>query len=137
MDEYLRIRLLGGNKRTAKPGPTYVYLFSHKGQASFTEIFHGGRESFYGKWIRRLPLYTQLQLRDLRFFFVRWFSGKTKRDKRNQVIETLSSFCRLQTSHNDILQPASVFLHLILLKYPELCDYSFCAANGIRTVSTK
>lgn len=50
MDEYLRIRLLGGNKRTSKPGPTYVYLFSHKGQASFTEIFKGGRENFYGKW---------------------------------------------------------------------------------------
>ncbi|KAG4076411.1 hypothetical protein HA402_005854 [Bradysia odoriphaga] len=48
MDEYLRIRLLGGNKRTSKPGPTYVYLFSHKGQASFTEIFKGGRENFYG-----------------------------------------------------------------------------------------
>lgn len=54
MDEYLRIRLLGRNKRTSKPGPTYVYLFSHKGQASFTEIFHGGRENFYGKWIWRL-----------------------------------------------------------------------------------
>lgn len=50
IDEYLRIRLLGGSKQTSKPGPTYVYLFSHKGQASFTEIFEGGRENFYGKF---------------------------------------------------------------------------------------
>lgn len=50
MDEYLRIRLLGENKRTSQPGPTYVYLFSHKGPASFTEIFQGGKENFYGKW---------------------------------------------------------------------------------------
>lgn len=51
MDEYLRIRLLGENKRSSKPGPTYVYLFAHKGQASFTEIFQGGKENFYGKWM--------------------------------------------------------------------------------------
>lgn len=31
-----------------KIGPTYVYLFAHKGSASFTEIFKGGRENYYG-----------------------------------------------------------------------------------------
>lgn len=43
MDEYLRIRL-----RSQKAGPTYVYLFAQKGSASFTEIFEGGKETYYG-----------------------------------------------------------------------------------------
>lgn len=42
MDFYLQKRLT--NKRS---GPTYVYLFAHKGAASFTEIFKGG-EHFHG-----------------------------------------------------------------------------------------
>lgn len=46
MDEYLRLRLLKAPK--AKTGVTYTYLFSHKGSASFTEIFKGGRENHYG-----------------------------------------------------------------------------------------
>ncbi|XP_055677254.1 juvenile hormone esterase [Lutzomyia longipalpis] len=45
-DEYLRIRLTKGDRK--KLGPTFVYLFAHKGSASFTEIFKGGRESYYG-----------------------------------------------------------------------------------------
>ncbi|XP_041788891.1 juvenile hormone esterase [Anopheles merus] len=50
MDEYLRIRLLGHNKRnsTFKIGETYVYLFAQKASASFTEIFKGGAENYYG-----------------------------------------------------------------------------------------
>lgn len=53
MDEYLRIRLLGHNKRnsTLKVGETYVYLFAQKASASFTEIFKGGAENYYGKII--------------------------------------------------------------------------------------
>lgn len=39
----MRIRL--ANKRA---GPTFVYLFAHKGQASFSEIFKGDPETFYG-----------------------------------------------------------------------------------------
>lgn len=44
LDLYLRKRLTH-----QKSGPTFVYLFSHKGAASFTEIFGGGRENYYGK----------------------------------------------------------------------------------------
>lgn len=40
---YLRKRLTH-----PKSGQTYVYLFSHKGAASFSEIFGGGSESSYG-----------------------------------------------------------------------------------------
>lgn len=47
VDEYLRIRLLKSPQK--KAGPTYTYLFSHKAEASFTEIFQGGRENYYGK----------------------------------------------------------------------------------------
>lgn len=46
MDEYLRIRL--SNNKNRKIGTTYVYLFAHKASASFTEIFKGGRENYYG-----------------------------------------------------------------------------------------
>ena len=42
IDEYIRLRL------KASLAPTYVYLFDHKGAASFTEIFEGGREDYYG-----------------------------------------------------------------------------------------
>ncbi|ETN67020.1 juvenile hormone esterase [Anopheles darlingi] len=53
MNEYLKIRLL--SKRTnstsessVKVGPTYVYLFAQKASASFTEIFEGGSDNYYG-----------------------------------------------------------------------------------------
>uniref|UniRef100_A0A182NR34 Carboxylic ester hydrolase n=1 Tax=Anopheles dirus TaxID=7168 RepID=A0A182NR34_9DIPT len=50
MDEYLRIRLLGNHRRSpgVTVGPTYVYLFAQKASASFTEIFEGGKENYYG-----------------------------------------------------------------------------------------
>lgn len=44
IENYLRIRL----EKNAKVGPTYVYLFTHKSAASFTELFKGGRENYYG-----------------------------------------------------------------------------------------
>lgn len=43
MDQYLELRL--AHKKRA---PTYVYLFTHKAAASFTEIFKGGRENYWG-----------------------------------------------------------------------------------------
>lgn len=49
MDEYFRIRLSEENK--SKRGPTYIYLFNHKGSASFSEIFKGGRENYYGIYL--------------------------------------------------------------------------------------
>lgn len=42
-DETVRERLQHNDA-----APTFVYLFAHKGEASFTEIFHGGKENFYG-----------------------------------------------------------------------------------------
>lgn len=44
MDQYLELRL--SHKNIAA---TYVYLFTHKGSASFTEIFEGGQENYWGK----------------------------------------------------------------------------------------
>ncbi|XP_053670190.1 juvenile hormone esterase [Anopheles nili] len=50
MDEYLRIRFLNNSQRQSqvKAGPTFVYLFAQKASASFTEIFKGGKENYYG-----------------------------------------------------------------------------------------
>lgn len=51
MDEYLHMRLEGAPHRSSKAatvGPTYVYLFAQRTAASFTEIFEGGRENYYG-----------------------------------------------------------------------------------------
>lgn len=45
LDEYLRNRINAA--ANGKAGATYVYVFDHKGEASFTEIFKGG-EHFYG-----------------------------------------------------------------------------------------
>ncbi|XP_030378452.1 venom carboxylesterase-6 isoform X2 [Scaptodrosophila lebanonensis] len=42
IDEYLRLRMAAGK------APTYVYLFDHKGAASFSEIFKGGHDDYYG-----------------------------------------------------------------------------------------
>nr|XP_029723886.1 venom carboxylesterase-6-like [Aedes albopictus] len=47
MDEYLRIRLTKSNT-LGTVGPTYVYLFAQRTAASFTEIFEGGKENYYG-----------------------------------------------------------------------------------------
>lgn len=41
--ENLEIRLRDSNRDN-----TYVYLFSHKGPASFSEYFNGGGNKFYG-----------------------------------------------------------------------------------------
>lgn len=43
IDEYLRLRM-----SQEDVAPTYVYLFDHKGAASFSEIFKGERNEFYG-----------------------------------------------------------------------------------------
>ncbi|XP_055911613.1 venom carboxylesterase-6 [Eupeodes corollae] len=48
LDEYLRLRVDALSKDKTSVGPTYVYLFDHKGAASFTEIFEGGKEDYYG-----------------------------------------------------------------------------------------
>lgn len=48
MDQYLELRL--SHKKRAS---TYVYLFTHKAAASFTEIFKGGRENYWGNDFRQ------------------------------------------------------------------------------------
>lgn len=58
MDSYLRKRLAH-----PKSGPTFVYLFSHKGAASFTEIFGGGRENYYGRY----KLFDQFSMENIYF----------------------------------------------------------------------
>lgn len=64
MDQYLELRLSHKNR-----GPTYVYLFTHKAAASFTEIFEGGRENYWGNWI--LVLFNQLEKFHVDFHFIR------------------------------------------------------------------
>lgn len=46
MDHYLRLRL--GNTNAA---PTFVYLLTHFGSVSHTDIFHGDPETIYGKFM--------------------------------------------------------------------------------------
>ncbi|XP_023303516.2 venom carboxylesterase-6 [Lucilia cuprina] len=48
IDEYIRLRLKSYKAAPKNVAPTYVYLFEHKGAASFSELFKGGREMFYG-----------------------------------------------------------------------------------------
>lgn len=43
MDSYLQLRLNGKNA-----SPTYVYLLTHKGSASYTVLFNGDPDKFYG-----------------------------------------------------------------------------------------
>lgn len=52
IDEYIRLRLKSFKATPKNVAPTYVYLFEHKGAASFSELFKGGREKFYGKTIK-------------------------------------------------------------------------------------
>ncbi|XP_037885698.1 venom carboxylesterase-6 [Glossina fuscipes] len=82
IDEYIRLRM--SNLLTQahnNAGPTYVYMFEHKGSASFSELFHGGREDYYGAchaeelqylfpiarelFVSAAPTNSDLKLRDL------------------------------------------------------------------------
>lgn len=78
VDEYLRMRL---DEEQPGGAPTYVYLFDHKGAASFSEIFKGARNEFYGAchaeelqylfpigqelFVSAVPTRQDLQLREL------------------------------------------------------------------------
>ncbi|XP_053950483.1 venom carboxylesterase-6 isoform X2 [Anastrepha ludens] len=46
IDEYIRQRV--DAKKSLKMPPFYVYLFEHRSPASFSELFKGGREDYYG-----------------------------------------------------------------------------------------
>ncbi|XP_060664137.1 LOW QUALITY PROTEIN: venom carboxylesterase-6 [Drosophila nasuta] len=78
VDEYLQMRLQDKQQSVA---PTYVYLFDHKGAASFSELFKGGHNEFYGAchaeelqylfpigqelFVSAVPTRQDLQLREL------------------------------------------------------------------------
>ena len=64
MNDYLRTRLEHRGKRDN----TFVYLFTHKGAASFTEVFQGG-ETFYGTSHAEELQYLFPIREDLHYFF--------------------------------------------------------------------
>lgn len=64
MIDYLKLRF-ANEKRAA----TYVYLFTHKGACSFTEIFKGGSESYYGTSHAEELQYLFPIRKDLSYFF--------------------------------------------------------------------
>lgn len=64
MNDYLKQRL--GNEKRAK---TFVYLFTHKGAASFTEIFKGGAENHYGTAHAEELQYLFPVRKDLPYFY--------------------------------------------------------------------
>lgn len=66
MDQYLEMRL--SHKKIA---PTYTYLFSHKGSASFTEIFKGGKENYWGENLKILIDNTMIFFIVISVFFQR------------------------------------------------------------------
>jgi carboxylesterase type B len=64
MIEYLKIRFSNENH-----AETFVYLFTHKGSCSFTEIFKGGAESYYGTSHAEELQYLFPIRKDLKYFF--------------------------------------------------------------------
>lgn len=64
MIDYLKIRFADENRAN-----TFVYLFSHKGSCSFTEIFKGGAESYYGTSHAEELQYLFPIRNDLPYFF--------------------------------------------------------------------
>lgn len=66
MDEYLQKRL-----QQSLTTPTFVYLFAHKGEASFTEIFEGGKENYYGKEYL-ISFYYSFSLKNKNKYHFRW-----------------------------------------------------------------
>lgn len=80
MNDYLRNRLANQKKDN-----TFVYLFTHKGSASFTEIFKGGPENHYGTAHAEELQYLFPIRKDLSYFFN---SIPTEDDKKVSKIIT-------------------------------------------------
>lgn len=74
MIDYLKLRFVN-----EKRGDTFVYLFSHKGSCSFTEIFKGGSEAYYGTSHAEELQYLFPIRKDLPYFFN---SIPTEEDKK-------------------------------------------------------
>lgn len=64
MIDYIKLRF--ANERRAD---TFVYLFTHKGACSFTEIFKGGAENYYGTSHAEELQYLFPIRQDLKYFF--------------------------------------------------------------------
>lgn len=64
MIEYLKIRFTD-----PAHADTFVYLFTHKGSCSFTEIFKGGAESYWGTSHAEELQYLFPIRKDLKYFF--------------------------------------------------------------------
>lgn len=64
MIDYIKLRF--SNEQRAN---TFVYLFTHKGSCSFTEIFKGGSETFYGTSHAEELQYLFPIRKDLSYFF--------------------------------------------------------------------
>lgn len=45
-------------EKSVKMPPFYVYLFEHRGPASFSELFKGGREDYYGNNAMMIIVYV-------------------------------------------------------------------------------
>jgi carboxylesterase type B len=64
MIDYLKLRFSNDQR-----GDTFVYLFTHKGSCSFTEIFKGGSEAYYGTSHAEELQYLFPIRKDLPYFF--------------------------------------------------------------------
>jgi carboxylesterase type B len=80
MVDYLKLRF-SDERRAA----TYVYLFSHKGAASFSEVFKAGSEAYYGTAHAEELQYLFPIRKDLPYFFA---SIPTRQDRRISAILT-------------------------------------------------
>lgn len=80
MIDYLKLRF--SNEQRAK---TFVYLFTHKGSASFSEIFKAGSETYYGTAHAEELQYLFPIRKDLHYFFN---SIPTEQDKKLTKIIT-------------------------------------------------
>ncbi|CAH1730140.1 unnamed protein product [Chironomus riparius] len=80
MVDYLKLRFSNENRNK-----TYVYLFTHKGASSFTEIFKAGSENYYGTAHAEELQYLFPIRKDLHYFFS---SIPTEQDKRISKILT-------------------------------------------------
>ncbi|KAL7018068.1 hypothetical protein ACKWTF_010617 [Chironomus riparius] len=80
MVDYLKKRFAIKNA-----APTYVYLLSHKGASSFTEVFKGGTENFYGTVHAEELQYLFPIRKDFHYFFS---SIPTEQDKKMTKLMT-------------------------------------------------
>lgn len=74
MVDYLKLRFSNEQRNN-----TYVYLFTHKGASSFSEIFKAGSEEYYGAAHAEELQYLFPIRKDLHYFFS---SIPTEQDKR-------------------------------------------------------